>query len=639
MLGSEKKTLAASHPIAHYDKESVSFLVCGSVDNGKSTLLGRLLYECDAIYLDHIEAQLKKNNVQNNDVVENNIDYSYFLDGLQDERTQNITIDVSYRYFRTNERNFILLDTPGHTQYIKNMALAASKAQVAMVLVDVQEGITETLNTHMSICQLMGVRHFIICINKMDLQSYCESAYNLLVEKIKNKYQGSFQLNFVFIPLSAINAVNLTNKSQETPWYKGPSLIELMENINITKAGNGDKFSMPVQYVVRDLSKKFRGYCGLPGKGVASVGAKLRIFPSNQECTIEGIYEGGEAVGKSTPELSTLITIKEDFDISRGDLLVDSSVNIIEYNQFKLRLLWFDNHQPLLKSKKYIFKNQHNKISGMITKITNLPSFGALTTSCFDKIRCNEIALCTVYLDKKIPYIPYGQEPCLGSFIIIDRLTYDTVGVAIIEHGLDKSNNIFPQVSGAVTKFERSQMKRQKPFVVWLTGLSGAGKTTIANMLENELYEKGLHTYILDGDSIRSGLSLDLGFQDSDRIENMRRIGELAKLFLDAGIITIVSMISPFKKERGDIKKSIGAESFVEVFVDASLEKCIERDVKGLYKKQKAGHARNFTGIDSQYESPDDADLVLDSDSKKPTQLLDELITFLLKKRLIEDSI
>lgn len=629
-----EKALTSSHPVSHYDKPSVSFMVCGSVDNGKSTLLGRLLYECDSIYLDHIEAQLKNVNADHS-----NIDYSYFLDGLQDERAQNITIDVSYRYFKTDKRNFILLDTPGHTQYIKNMALAASKAQVAIVLVDIQEGITETLNTHMGICQLMGIKHFIICINKIDLESYNESTYRSLVKKIKSKYENSKIADFMFIPLSAINAVNLTENSKETPWYKGLPLIKLMESTVITEADGDNKFCMPVQYVARDLSKKFRGYSGLSGKGVISIGDELRILPSNQNCTVKAIYEGGEAVERSSPELSTLLTLKENVDISRGDLLVDSSAKISEYNQFKVKILWFDDHSPLLKSKKYIFKNHHNQIPGMVTKFKTLLTFESSSTNFVDKIQCNEIASCDIYLDKKIPYLPYTQEPALGSFIIIDRLTFETVGIAVIEHELDKSNNIFPQSSGKISKAERSQIKGQKPFVIWLTGLSGSGKTTIANLLEKKLLDQGFHTYILDGDNIRSGLSLDLGFQDSDRIENMRRIGEISKLFLDAGIITIVSMISPFRKEREDIKQSIGTEDFIEIFVNASLEKCIERDVKGLYKKQKAGHARNFTGIDSQYEAPHNPDLKLDSDSKTPTQLLDELISYLIRKKMIEGNL
>lgn len=608
-----------------YKSVSLSFIVCGSVDNGKSTLLGRLLYECGAVFQDQLTS-IKEAAGQAE------IDYSYILDGLEDERQQNITIDVAYRYFKTRNRSFIFLDTPGHDQYVRNMAVAASKANIAILVIDAVEKLTKSTIRHICILSLMRIKKFIICINKIDLINYDKAIYEEILENVKNIFVRLSEVDLIFIPVSAINGDNITSCSANTPWYQGKDLLVTIEEIEPFQV-NEQAFYMPVQCVLKNLSQKFRGYAGLPGAGTVSVEESVKILPSGQSCTIEKIYEGEKEVTSSSQN-SVLLKMKEDLDITRGDLIVSKSNLINHSSQFLVRLLWLDNEKPLLKSRKYLFKHIHILTLGIITKIKGVFDLENPQITPKEEIENNDIGLCNVCLEKDIYFLPYDQDHNLGSFILIDQTTLETIGIAVIEHALDKSNNLQIEKSG-IDKTDRSLLKKQKPFLVWFTGLSGSGKSTLANMLEKKLYELGYHTYVIHGDNIRRGLNIDLGFKVVDRIENIRRIGEVAKMFLDAGLIVIVAAISPFETERNDLKKGIGPGEFVEVFVDAALETCMRRDSKGLYVKQREGKARNFTGIDSPYEIPKNPDVHLDSNNEPPTKLLNQLMLFFYKNNFL----
>lgn len=628
--------------VESYKKLGVSVLTCGSVDNGKSTLLGRLLFDIGAISLDQFEAASITTKGKN--LFTTKIEYAHFLDGLQDERSQNITIDIAHRYLRTKHRNFILLDSPGHTQYVKNMAVAASKADIALAVVDVRsilditKRVDNTFLTHIDICNLMGIKNYIIVINKMDLISYRKDKFDEIVKAILLCRNFLKECTTHFIPVSATNGMNLIENSNDIPWYKGRSLLNILENIELYSKGSYNRFYMPVQYVIKDLANQFRGYCGLVGTGKISVNDKVKVIPGNQVCTVSGIFDGFQSVFSSQSMTSAQITIQENVDIARGSFIVaeDSSLSLV--NTFRAKVLWINEKEKGLKERSYIFKHTHSLVSGKIISIIDtVPSRNDIK----DTLSSNDIALCEIRLDKGVVAIPFSEEPILGSFIIIDHFTLETIGVGIIDSIIySRVNDISVGQDFYISKSERAILKKQKPFVIWFTGLSGSGKTTIANLLEKELYTRGYHTIILDGDDIRRGLNADLGFTDLDRSESQRRIACLTKILLDAGLIVIVATISPFEKERAYVKSMIdgfmGEKSFFQVFVNSPFQICFKRDPKGLYAKQTSGWVSNCTGIDSVYEKPENSDWILNTDRETPTESLNVLLKYLFDASLIK---
>ena len=612
-------------------KKQVKILTCGSVDDGKSTLLGRLLFDSKNIFLDQIDQtkiESEKYGTQGKE-----IDLALLVDGLQAEREQGITIDVAYRYFETSNCKFIIADTPGHEQYTRNMATGASNSDVAIILIDAEKGVLEQTKRHSFIVNLLGIKHIVVAINKMDLVHYKENIFEKIVDEYKELIKNFTFTSINFIPLSALKGDNVFSNFENTKWYKGSTLVEALENINVLDSSQNNELSFPIQWVNRS-SANFRGYSGTITDGKISKGDLITTISSNIQTSVKNIYGSKGELSEAYCGQAITLTLSEELDISRGDIIISKkNEQITKADQFASHLIWMDQ-EPMLPERNYIFRFNNSYINGKITDLVHSININSYEEVASKKLNLNDIAYCKVAIDKMHGISSYSNNQKLGSFVIIDPYNNRTIGVGMIDHALRRSSNIsWHEMS--INKKTRSDLNFQTPCVVWFTGLSGSGKSTIANILEQKLHTIGKRTYLLDGDNVRHGLNKDLGFTDTDRVENIRRVAEVSKLMVDAGLITLVSFISPFKSERQMARNLLSSDEFFEIFVNTSLEECEKRDPKGLYKKARAGDLKNFTGIDSSYEEPENPDLILNTSSGNAEQLTDQIINFLKDKNKI----
>ena len=612
-------------------KKQVKILTCGSVDDGKSTLLGRLLFDSQNIFIDQMDQakiESEKYGTQGKE-----IDLALLVDGLQAEREQGITIDVAYRYFETSNCKFIIADTPGHEQYTRNMATGASNSDVAIILIDAQKGLLEQTRRHSFIVNLLGIKHIVVAINKMDLVNYNENIFETIVDEYKKLIKNFTFTSINFIPLSALKGDNVFSKFENLNWYKGSTLMETLEEVDVLNESQNNEFSFPVQWVNRS-SANFRGFSGTITDGKISKGDLITTTNSNTQTSVKNIYGPNGELSKAYSGQAITLTLSDELDISRGDIILSKkNEQIIKADQFASHLIWMDQ-EPMLPERNYIFRFNNSYINGKITDLVHSININSYEEVASKKLNLNDIAYCKIAIDKMHGISSYSNNKKLGSFVIIDPYNNRTIGVGMIDHALRRSSNIsWHEMS--INKKTRSDLNSQSPCVVWFTGLSGSGKSTIANILEQKLHTIGKRTYLLDGDNVRHGLNKDLGFTDTDRVENIRRVAEVSKLMVDAGLITLVSFISPFKSERQMARNLLSSDEFFEIFVNTSLEECEKRDPKGLYKKARAGELKNFTGIDSSYEEPENPDLILNTSSGNAEQLTDQIIKFLKDKNKI----
>lgn len=578
---------------------TLRFITCGSVDDGKSTVIGRLLLDSKNVFEDQLSAiQMESTRYGTQGETP---DLALLVDGLQAEREQGITIDVAYRYFSTDKRRYIVADTPGHKQYTRNMATGASTADLAVILIDARKGILEQTSRHSRIVSMMGVKHVVLAVNKMDLVEYSEKIF----QEITANYLGSIEeLEFSSvqaIPVSGLKGDNIFVESTNMAWYQGPSLIEHLDAVDINSEKSDSLFRMQVQWVNR-LEADFRGFCGVVGEGTLAKGAEVVISPSSLLTKVKAIFVGDEEVGEVNAGTAAQLVFDEEIDISRGDVVSDLANRPILSDQFCAKLLWMDD-KPMQPGRQYKLKLGYKEVKASVTEIKYLEDVSSGSQLASKSFQLNDIGVVNISVSEKICIEPYGKSRQIGSFILIDFVSNQTVAAGMVEHVLRRSTNIHWQRIALDRSF-RSSQKAQSAKCVWLTGLSGSGKSTIANILDKKLSSSGKHVYILDGDNVRHGLNRDLGFTETDRVENVRRVAEVAKLFVDAGLIVIVSFISPFISERKLARSLFDDGDFVEVFVDTSIEECEKRDIKGLYAKARRGDLLNFTGIDSPYEPP-----------------------------------
>ena len=615
----------------HEHKSLLRFITCGSVDDGKSTLIGRLLYESKMLFEDQlaaVESDSKKFGTQGE-----NIDFALLVDGLAAEREQGITIDVAYRFFSTDRRKFIVADTPGHEQYTRNMVTGASTADVAILMVDARKGILTQTRRHSYLTSLIGIRHIVVAINKMDLVDYSEQTFNQIVEDYRSFAKQIGVEDITVIPMSAFKGDNITEPSPNMPWYHGTTLMGYLETVEIDdERRQHTPFRMPVQWVNRP-NLDFRGFSGQLASGTIKPGDKVRVLPSGKESTVARLVTYDGDLEQAVAGQSITITLNDEIDISRGDLLVEATEPAAVAKQFDTTIIWM-HEEPLLPGRTYLMKVGTKTVSATITDIKYQVNVNTMEHMAAKKLELNGIGVCTVSLDQSIAFDPYKENQDTGGYILIDRLSNYTVGAGLLNFALRRSQNITMQHVD-VDKTARSGQKHQKPCIVWLTGLSGAGKSTIANLVEKKLFAMGQHTYLLDGDNVRHGLNKDLGFTDEDRVENIRRISEVAKLMVDAGLIVISAFISPFRSERDMARNMVDDGEFIEVYINTPLDVAEQRDVKGLYKKARRGELKNFTGIDSPYETPEKAECTLDTTSMTPEECADMVIDYMRERGYI----
>jgi bifunctional enzyme CysN/CysC len=605
--------------------DTLRFITCGSVDDGKSTLIGRLLYETKLIFEDQLEAlkaDSKKFGTQGE-----RLDFALLVDGLQAEREQGITIDVAYRFFATPRRRFIVADTPGHEQYTRNMATGASTAQAAVLLIDARKGVLTQTKRHSRIVSMLGIRQVALAVNKMDLVDWSQ----LVFDEIELAYRRFAQdLGFetiTAIPLSALEGHNVVDpRHAAMPWYSGQSLLQWLETVPTEGREAAQQFAMPVQWVNRP-NLDFRGFSGRVGSGSVKLGDSVRISPSGVTSRIKEIVVGTGPIAETPAGQSVTLVLEDEVDASRGDVIAAASNPVESADQFEADLLWMSEH-ALLPGRPYAALIHSKSASVSITHIKHRLDINTGAHLAAKTLGLNEIATVNVGFDRSVPFAPYKENKRLGAFIVIDKLTNETVGAAIIHFALRRAVNVHWQAL-EVTKGVRAEMKHQRARCLWFTGLSGSGKSTIANLLEKRLHADGKHTYILDGDNVRHGLNRDLGFTEEDRVENIRRVAEVAKLLVDAGLIVLVAFISPFRAERQLARGLFEDGEFIEVFVDTSLEECERRDVKGLYAKARRGELKNFTGIDSDYQPPEAPEIHLRTIAGKPEACVDQIVHLL----------
>jgi bifunctional enzyme CysN/CysC len=609
---------------AHQHKSLLRFLTCGSVDDGKSTLIGRLLYDSKMIFEDQLaalEADSKKVGTQGGE-----IDFALLVDGLAAEREQGITIDVAYRFFSTDKRKFIVADTPGHEQYTRNMVTGASTADAAIILIDARKGVLTQTRRHSYLVSLLGIRHVILAINKMDLVDWSQETYDTILAEYRD-FAGQIGLtDFTAIPMSALRGDNITSHSDAAPWYSGPPLMSLLEDLPVEDDLREKPFRMPVQWVNRP-NLDFRGFSGFVSSGTVRPGDRIKVLPSGRESTVDRIVTLGGDLPQAVAGQSVTLTLQDEIDVSRGDVLARADAPPAVADQFEATVVWMDD-EAMLPGRPYLMKLGTRTVGASITEPKYKVNVNTLEKLAAKRLELNEIGVCNLSLDAPIAFDPYAENRELGGFILIDRISNRTVAAGMLHFALRRSQNVHWQALD-VDKAARGALKGQRGRVVWLTGLSGSGKSTIANLVEKKLHANGRHTYLLDGDNVRHGLNKDLGFTDEDRVENIRRVAEVAKLMVDAGLIVLVSFISPFRAERA-LARGLQAEGdFVEVFVDTPLAVAEERDVKGLYKKARAGELKNFTGIDSPYEAPEAPEIRIDTTSVSPAEAAERITAWL----------
>ena len=609
---------------SHEEKGLLRFITCGSVDDGKSTLIGRLLWDSKLIFEDQLaalEIDSKKVGTQGD-----NIDFALLLDGLQAEREQGITIDVAYRFFSTEKRKFIVADTPGHEQYTRNMATGASTAELAVILVDARKGIVTQTKRHSYIVSLLGIKRVVLAVNKMDLVGYSQDSF----ETIRETYAAfAAQLRFkeiIYLPVSALNGDNVIEASPHMPWYDGPALLTHLENVDVGSEIDEQPFRLPVQLVSRP-NADFRGFSGSIASGSVACGDEIVVAGSGQTARVQRIVTLDGDLPSAVAGQAVTLTLDEEIDISRGDIVAGAKFRPEHADQFEAKIIWMDE-APMLSGRDYVLRIGSVETTARITRLKHKINVNTLEETAAKTLALNEIGVCNLSLDRPVSFDPYCENRQTGGFILIDRFTNATVGAGMIDFALRRATNIHWQ-SLDIDKSARSRQKGQKASVLWFTGLSGSGKSAIANVLEKKLHAMGKHTYTLDGDNVRHGLNRDLGFTDADRVENIRRAAETAKLFVDAGMIVIASFISPFRSERRMAREMMGTDEFLEIFVDTPLAVCEERDVKGLYAKARNGDIPNFTGIDSPYEIPETAELIVNGDQGDAETQADRIIRHL----------
>ncbi len=614
----------------HQYKSLLRFITCGSVDDGKSTLIGRLLYESKMIFEDQmaaLEADSKKVGTQGGD-----IDFALLVDGLAAEREQGITIDVAYRFFSTDRRKFIVADTPGHEQYTRNMVTGASTADLAIILIDARKGVLTQTRRHSFLVSLVGIHNVVLAINKMDLVDYSHEVFDRIVAEYHEFAKQLDIPHIVPIPMSALRGDNVTEASDRLAWYKGTTLMEHLETIQIAETPQLKPFRMPVQWVNRP-NLDFRGFSGLISSGSVRPGDRIKALPSGKESTVTRIVTYDGDLPLAVAGQSVTLTLADEIDINRGDIITPAQEPAAVADQFNATLVWM-NEEPLLPGRSYLMKIGTKYVTASISAIRHKVNVNTMEHLAAKTLVLNEIALCNINLDQAVPFDPYEDNRDTGGFILVDRLTNETVGAGMLHFALRRSQNVHWQAID-INKEARARLKGQKGCVLWFTGLSGAGKSTIANLVEKQLYARGRHTTLLDGDNVRHGLNKDLGFTDEDRVENIRRVGEVAKLMVDAGLIVLVSFISPFRSERQMARDLLSPGEFLEVFVDTPLDIAESRDVKGLYKKARRGEIKHFTGIDSPYEAPETPELRVNTAASSAEQSADVIVQRLEELKII----
>ena len=617
---------------AHENKSLLRFITCGSVDDGKSTLIGRLLYDSKMIFedqLDALESDSKKHGTQGE-----NIDFALLVDGLSAEREQGITIDVAYRFFSTDRRKFIVADTPGHEQYTRNMATGASTADLAILMIDARKGVLTQTRRHSFIASSLGIRKLVLAINKMDLVDYDEAVYNRIEQDfLEFAEELSAGIEIQAIPMSALAGDNITDNSTNMPWYQGPPLMEYLETVPVDDQRVSAPFRMPVQWVNRP-NLDFRGFSGQIASGSVKPGDKVKTLPSAKETTIERIVVHGGDLKEAVAGQSVTLTFADEVDTSRGDVICAAGEPAEVADQFQARVLWMAD-SDMLPGRRYLLKIGAKTVTATVLDL----KFGIDVNTLQDKpastLGLNDFGVVTLALDQPIVFDPYDVNRETGGFILIDRMTNNTVGLGLLDFALRRAGNIHWQALD-VDRAALATQKEQKPAVLWFTGLSGSGKSTIANALQQKLFAMGKHTFVLDGDNVRHGLNRDLGFTDADRVENIRRVSNVAKLMSDAGLITLVSFISPFRSERQMARNMMAEGEFVEIFVDTPLSVAEQRDVKGLYKRARAGEIKNFTGLDSPYEAPENAEIVINTVEQSAEDAADQIIVWMRERGWFE---
>ena len=612
------------------DRTLLRFLTCGSVDDGKSTLIGHLLYAADSVMGDQLEAL--RTESRRFGTTGDDIDFSLLLDGLEDERQQRITIDVAYRYFSTPRRSFIVADSPGHEQYTRNMATGASGADLAVLLIDARKGVLPQTRRHSLICSLFGIRHVVLAVNKLDLVGFDREVF----DKIATDYAAfAADLGFaslVMIPLSARRGDNLTERSPHTPWYQGPSLLEHLETVDVSADAASQPLRFPVQWVNRP-NQEFRGFSGTIVSGTVAPGDPIRVMGSARASRVKEIVTFDGTLARAASGDAVTLTLEDEIDIARGDMLVHPQDPCEFADQFAAHLLWM-KEDPLVPGRSYWLKSATRTVSASVTTLKHRVDINTGAHEAARTLELNGIGYCNIATSTPLAFDPYRTCRDTGGFILIDRMTQETAAAGVIDFALRRATNIHWQPL-AVGPAQRAELNGHRPAILWFTGLSGAGKSTIANRLEQKLLALGAHTMLLDGDNVRHGLNRDLGFTDADRVENIRRVGEVARLMGDAGLIVICAFISPFRADRQLAREIAGSHRFIEVFVDTPIGECIRRDPKGLYAKAQAGTIPNFTGIDSPYEPPENPELRLETTAGDPDALAEHVLAELRRRAVL----
>ena len=611
---------------AHQHKSLLRFITCGSVDDGKSTLIGRLLYDSKMIFedqLEQLESDSKKLGTQGDE-----IDFALLVDGLAAEREQGITIDVAYRFFATDKRKFIVADTPGHEQYTRNMVTGASTADLAIILIDARKGVLTQTRRHSYLCHLIGIKNIVLAVNKMDLVNYEQETFDQIVEEYEHFATEIGIDKFTALPISGFKGDNITAESKNTPWYQGSPLMHHLETVNLEQVHDDqDAFRMPVQWVNRP-NLDFRGFCGKIASGQVRPGDEVRILPSGKTSHIDRIVTQDGDLDIAQKDQSVTLTLRDEVDCSRGQIITAAKEPLEVADQFETTLIWMEE-EALTPGRAYYLKVGAQTVSATVAEPKYQINVNTLDHSAAKTLELNAIGVANITTDRAIPFAPYSENRELGGFILIDKITNATVAAGLINFALRRAQNIHWQATD-INRDHHANLKNQKPAVLWLTGLSGSGKSTIANAIEKKLAGMNRHTFLLDGDNVRHGLNKDLGFTDADRIENIRRVGEVARLMTDAGLIVITAFISPFRAERTMVREMMQPGEFVEVFIDTPLNIAEQRDVKGLYAKARAGELKNFTGIDSPYETPENPEIIIDTTQMDVESAADKIIQVLM---------
>ena len=610
-------------------KSFLRFLTCGSVDDGKSTLIGRLLYDTKLIFEDQLAALERDSRVHG--TTGDDMDFALLVDGLEAEREQGITIDVAYRFFATSKRKFIVADTPGHEQYTRNMATGASTADLAIVLVDARKGMATQTRRHSYIASLLGIRHIVLAVNKIDLVDFSEERFRAIADE----YSGmAAQLGFASvrpIPISARYGDNVTSRSPRTSWYDGPALLDYLETIDVAATEETRPFRFPVQYVNRP-NHNFRGFAGTIAAGSVAVGDEVVVAKSGRSSRVSRIVAPEGDLARAGEGEAVTLVLDDEVEVSRGNMLVASDYRPHVADQLAANIVWFDE-QALIPGRSYLLRTETDMVPASVTEVKWRVDVNTYAQTAAKTLSLNEVGVCNLSLQAPVAFDAYADNPTTGAFVLIDRITNRTAGAGMILNPLRRASNVHWHALD-IDRNARSAALGQKPAVLWLTGLSGSGKSTIANLLERKLHAEGRHTYVLDGDNVRHGLNRDLGFSEADRVENIRRVAEVARLMADAGLIVVVSFISPFAADRRMARELMNDIDFAEVFIETPLEECMRRDPKGLYAKAQRGELKNFTGIDQPYETPEKPDIHIRTAGRAPEEMVEEIERWLAKRVL-----